>query len=147
MQWIHAKSMADYSALDLYQMLKLRQDIFIIKQECIYNDIDNIDPFCEHLLLKEGDLAIACTRIVPAGKKFDDPSIGRIAVHKRYRKRGIGKEMIQKALAILSTKNAKTVVIEAQSYLLDFYESLGFRQVSDQYLVDGIPHIKMAFRY
>lgn len=147
MQWIHARSMADLSAFDLYQMLKLRQDIFIIEQECIYDDIDNIDPICEHLLLKDGDLTIACTRIVPAGNKFDNPSIGRIAVQKNYRKRGIGKEMIQKALEILSTKNAEIVIIEAQSYLLDFYKSLGFQKVSDRYLVDGIPHIKMIFRY
>ncbi|MDX1640616.1 MAG: GNAT family N-acetyltransferase [Balneolaceae bacterium] len=147
MQWIHALSMDDLSVLDLYKMLKLRQDIFIIEQDCIYDDIDNIDPFCEHLLLKDGNKVIACSRIVPAGKKFDDPSIGRIAVDKNYRGRSLGKKLVQKSLDILSKTNTDAVIIEAQSYLLAFYESLGFQKTSDAYPVDGIPHNKMIYQY
>lgn len=147
MQWIHARSLSDLSPDDLYQMLKLRQDVFIIEQECIYDDIDNIDPLCEHLLLKDGPEVIACSRIVPAKIKFEHPSIGRIAVHKEYRKRGFGKEIVQMALEILAKKNLDTVIIEAQSYLLTFYESLGFQKNSEAYPVDGISHHQMIFRY
>lgn len=148
MQWIHAGSMEEISAPDLYQILKLRQDIFVIEQDCIYQDIDNIDPFCEHLFLKDEDLVIACSRIVPTQKKFDVPSIGRIAVHKKYRKKGLGKELVQRSLDILSKKNnIDSVIIEAQSYLQIFYESLGFKRISEPYDVDGISHIKMNFNY
>lgn len=147
MQWIHARSLDDLSSEDLYKMLKLRQDIFIIEQECIYDDIDNIDLVCEHLLLKDDTDVIACSRIVPENRKFEHPSIGRIAVHKMYRKRGLGKEMVLKALDVIAKKNLNTVIIEAQSYLLDFYESLGFNKISEAYPVDGISHHKMIFRY
>lgn len=147
MQWIHARSLSDLSPDDLYQMLKLRQDVFIIEQECIYHDIDNIDPVCEHLLLKDESDVIACSRIVPEKIKFEYPSIGRITVQKQYRMRGLGKKMVQQALDVLAEKNIDTVIIEAQSYLLTFYESLGFKKISEAYPVDGISHHKMIFRY
>lgn len=147
MQWIHAGSIEELSSHDLYRILKLRQDIFIIEQDCIYADIDDVDFFSEHLYLKDEDLVIACSRIVPAHKKFDVPSIGRIAVHKNYRKKGLGKELVQRSLDILSKKNIDTVIIEAQSYLQAFYESMGFQKSSEPYDVDGISHIKMNFHY
>lgn len=147
MEWIYARSMKEFSANDLYSMLKLRQDIFIIEQKCIYEDIDNIDPKCEHLLVKEDNKIVGCCRIVPASIKFKHPSIGRVAVHKAYRKKGFGKKLVLKSLEILSERNTDSVIIEAQSYLLDFYESLGFTAISEAYPVDGISHHKMIFHY
>lgn len=147
MQLIYAQSLDDLSSMDLYMMLKLRQDIFIIEQDCIYNDLDNYDPLCEHLLLKDGTNVVACARIVPENTKFNQLSIGRVAVHKEYRRQGLGKEMMLKALEVLSKKNIDTVIIEAQSYLMAFYESLGFHKISEAYTVDGISHHKMIYRY
>lgn len=92
MQWIYTTDMQEISAADLYQILKLRQDIFIIEQNCTYNDIDNIDPDSEHIFLKNEEQIIAYSRIVPAGKKFDHPSIGRILVHKSFRNHSEGKD-------------------------------------------------------
>lgn len=143
MQWIHTTDMQEISANDLYQILKLRQDIFIIEQDCIYDDIDNIDPYCEHVFLKNNEQMIAYSRIVPAGKKFKHPSIGRIAIHKSFRGQGYGKEIVQRSLTLLFERGAKAVLLEAQSHLQDFYECLGFEKVSDPYPVDGISHIKM----
>lgn len=147
MKWIHFKNFDDLSTLDLYQMLRLRQDIFIIEQDCVYDDIDDIDPYCEHLLLKDKNNVVGCSRIVPAHKKFEHPSIGRIAIDKKYRGKGLGKKIVQKSIQLLSKKNTETIIIEAQSYLQAFYESMGFEQISESYMVDGIPHIKMNFTF
>lgn len=147
MQWIHAKTMEQLSPLDVYQLLKLRQDIFIIEQECIFYDIDNIDQKSEHLLLKDGTKVIGYSRIVPAGEIFTAPSIGRIAVHKDYRRMGLGKKIVQKSLDILAKEKSNKVIIEAQNYLREFYESLGFVKISDLYPLDGITHIKMSFHF
>lgn len=143
MQWIHASNLQEISADNLYQILKLRQDVFIIEQDCIYNDIDDLDPVSEHIFLKGDKQIIAYSRLVPAGKKFEYPSIGRIVTHKSFRGQGYGKEIIQRSLTILSQRGIKTVVIEAQSHLQKFYESLKFEKISDPYDVDGIMHIKM----
>lgn len=147
MQWIHSEYFENLSPLDLYQILRLRQNVFIIEQECIYNDIDNLDPLSEHLLLKNESDVIGCLRIVPEQIKFDHPSIGRVAVHKEYRRNGLGKELVQRSMDILSKRDTEIVIIEAQRYLKEFYESLGFRQISESYTVDGIPHIKMDFTF
>lgn len=147
MQWIHASNLEEISAGDLYQILKLRQDIFIIEQDSIYSDIDNIDPHSEHIFLKDDENVIAYSRIVPAGKKFDHPSIGRIVVRKSCRGAGFGKEIVQRSLNVLSERGVDTVLIEAQSHLQTFYESLGFKKISAPYPVDGISHIKMKHNF
>lgn len=143
MQWIHATDLEEISARDLYLILKLRQDIFIVEQNCIYEDIDNIDPDSEHVYLKKDKQIIAYSRIVPAGIKFQYPSIGRIVVHKSFRGKGFGKEIVRRSLGLLSEREVATVLIEAQSHLQKFYESLGFRKVSSPYPIDGLSHIKM----
>lgn len=144
MQWIHTSDLHEISANDLYQILKLRQDVFIIEQNCIYEDIDNLDPDSEHIFCKDDDNIIAYSRIVPAGKKFNYPSIGRIVINKSFRGEGYGKEIVQRSLTILSEREVRTVIIEAQNHLRGFYKSLGFEKISAPYEVDGILHIKMA---
>jgi ElaA protein len=128
----------------LYDVLKLRQDIFIIEQECIYNDIDGVDDKSEHLLLFEPDeTLIGYLRIVPAGIKFDEYSLGRIAVKYSYRGRGIGKELIEKGISHVNAYGAQNIRIEAQAHLESFYKNIGFVTVSDIYTVDDIPHLQM----
>ncbi|MDZ7718991.1 MAG: GNAT family N-acetyltransferase [Balneolaceae bacterium] len=147
MKWIHATNLEEISAMELYQILKLRQDVFIIEQQCIYEDIDDIDPYSEHIYLKDGETIVAYSRIVPAGKKFDRPSIGRIVVKRSHRGKGYGLEVVQRCMKILSKRNVDKVLIEAQNYLKAFYESLGFKKISDPYPVDGILHIKMEHTF
>ena len=139
--------MQEVSATDLYQILKLRQDVFIVEQNCIYEDIDDLDPNSEHVFLKNDGKIIAYSRIVPAGMKFEYPSIGRIVINKSHRGKGFGKEIVQKSLNILSERKVKVVLIEAQSHLQRFYETLGFKKISDSYPVDGISHIKMTYEF
>lgn len=139
----HVTEFNNLSPADVYNILKLRQDIFIIEQNCIYDDIDQIDLISEHLMFYDGKTLAAYTRIVPAGAKFDEISIGRIVIHPKYRGEGLGKEIINKSLGILRKREIKCVKIEAQTYLKNFYESFGFNKISDNYDVDGIPHIEM----
>jgi len=137
------KSFDDLSPSLLYQILKLRQDVFIIEQKCIYDDIDNVDPFCTHLCLLENERLIGYARIVPPEKKFKQPSIGRIIVSPESRGYSYGRMIIRESLKIIRSQGAEKTIIEAQHHLKKFYESEGFIKEGPVYDVDGIPHIKM----
>jgi len=139
----HITEFNKLSPADVYNILKLRQDIFIIEQNCIYDDIDGMDLFSEHVMFYDDETLAAYSRIVPAGAKFDEISIGRIIVHPNYRGRGLGKEIVNKSLDILRKRKVNCVMIEAQCYLENFYRSLGFEKISEPYDVDEIPHIEM----
>lgn len=143
MKWKHVNRFEELTPADVYNILKLRQDIFIIEQDCIYEDIDSLDTECEHLMLYDENKLVAYSRIVPAGKKFTSPSIGRIIVAKAYRGDGLGRILVEKSVDILKMAGEQTILIEAQLYLNHFYESIGFITISDPYDIDGIDHIKM----
>lgn len=143
MKWKHIKSFEELSPADVYNFLKLRQDIFIIEQDCIYEDMDSLDFESEHLMLYDRSTLAAYSRIVPAGKKFDQPSIGRITVANQYRRKGVGRELVEKSIEIIREGGHPAILIEAQIYLQNFYESAGFIKISAPYDVDGIEHIKM----
>lgn len=146
MNWFYYKTFSDIPAMHLYALLKLRQDVFIIEQNCIYDDIDGLDPDSFHLLgFVDGRLAVYA-RIVPPGKKFREVSIGRIVVHSNFRNHGYGKEIVQKSLQILKENGQADVRIEAQAHLQKFYESMGFSKVGNEYDVDGIRHIQMILQ-
>jgi len=137
------KKFGELSPRLLYSILKLRQDVFIIEQNCIYDDIDGVDPNCDHLCLLENKELIGYARLVPADNLFTDPSIGRIIVPADKRGHGYGRMVIREALSILHSRGAKNIVIEAQNHLRNYYESEGFIAEGEIYDVDGIPHIKM----
>ena len=101
MQWKHIARFSDFSPSDLYEALKLRQDVFIIEQDCIYGDLDGIDLQSEHLLLFEDGLLAGYSRIVPAGLKFAVPSIGRIVVRHELRGRNLGRKLVKKSIEII----------------------------------------------
>ena len=129
---------------ELYALLKLRCDVFVVEQSCPYPDPDGRDILCHHLMVTEGGALIACLRILPAGLTFDEVSIGRVAVAEDRRGGGIARRMMVKAMAhARSAMGAGPIKISAQEYLTDFYASLGFAAVSDPYLEDGIPHVDM----
>lgn len=144
MTWTLYTSFDDFIPRHLYDVLKLRQDIFIIEQDCIYDDIDGMDNKSEHLLLlNDEDGVIGYLRIVPPYIKFKEHSLGRIAIKKSYRGRELGKELVEKGIDRVRTIGARSIRIEAQAHLEKFYKNIGFSTVSDIYNVDDIPHLQM----
>jgi len=133
------------SALELYQLLQLRQAVFIIEQACIYPDIDNNDEGAVHLLAFDGDVMVGCLRILDRGVTFEEASIGRVVVTKEYRGQGIAQEMMRQAVLFLATERGeKQIKLSAQTYALRVYENVGFVAVGEEYLEDGIPHVDMV---
>jgi ElaA protein len=129
---------------ELYDVLQLRQEVFAVEQNCVYQDIDGKDQKAFHILgYHENDLA-AYTRIFDAGDYFETPSIGRVVVSQKYRNRKWGYDLMEKSIKAIGTVfGKKQITISAQLYLQKFYENLGFVKTSDMYLEDGIPHIQM----
>ena len=126
----------------LYQILKVRQEVFIIEQKCNYLDADEFDQFSYHLMGFKKNKLVAYMRIVREGYIYENMSFGRILVIKEYRKLGIGQSLIEQALSHFA-KFKKVIVLSAQSYLINFYEKYNFEKVGNEYLEDNIPHIKM----
>jgi len=145
MNWKYV-SFDDLSVAELYAILQLRYEVFVIEQNCIYQDADDKDQKSFHLMCWDGDKLVAYCRILPPGLSYKDPSIGRVVSSPAYRDRGYGRKLMK--LAITKTHeqfNCKNITISAQQYLEKFYASLGFVKVSDPYLEDNIPHIQMEF--
>ncbi len=137
----------EMSTRQLYDVLKLRSEIFVVEQECIYLDPDGKDQPAYHLLGYEGDMLAAYTRIFAPGDYMDRASIGRVAVAEACRGRGYGREIMKASLeAVVDILECNEVAISAQAYLRQFYADFGFEISGDEYLEDGIPHIKMLWR-
>ena len=133
----------NFSPIHLYQYLKLRADVFVVEQNCVYPDIDDLDLEAEHLLLFQDEQLIACARIFKPAKN-GSAIIGRVASHIKFRKKGFGHELMKAAHKyILQQYHTTSVEISAQCYLIKFYQSHGYQTIGMQYLEDGIPHIKM----
>ncbi len=140
------KAFKDLSVDELYKILQLRETVFVVEQNCIYNDIDGIDAHCFHLfaLDKETQRFIAYARLVPAKIKFDVPSIGRVISDKNYRGKGLGKALMNKAVdETMQLFKTNSIKISAQTYLLKFYSNLGFKPIGVPYDEDGIEHVDM----
>lgn len=141
------KSFNELTLTELYDMLKLRCAVFVIEQNCNYQDMDDKDQLSWHLIGFEDNKLVACTRILPKGISYPEVSIGRVIVDKACRGTGAGKEIMK--LAIDHAKkvlNADEIVISAQCYLEKFYGDLGFVSEGESYLDDDIPHIKMRLK-
>ena len=125
-------------------MLKLRSHVFVVEQNCVYQDIDGKDQKALHLLGEFKHEIVAYARLFKAGDYFENASIGRVVIHPDYRSKKWGHEMMQQAIsAIEQNFNTKNITISAQLYLKKFYESHDFVQTSEMYLEDDIPHIEM----
>ncbi|MGO4919980.1 GNAT family N-acetyltransferase [Maribacter spongiicola] len=134
----------EFDIHELYNVLQLRSDIFVVEQDCVYLDLDGKDEKAIHVIGLKDAKVVAYTRIFKPGDYFDQASIGRVAVHKEYRKYGYGKVIIQESIqAVKELFNTNEILISAQAYLEKFYNDLGFKTIGDGYLEDGIPHIKM----
>ncbi|MEC3963924.1 GNAT family N-acetyltransferase [Flagellimonas halotolerans] len=138
------KTFEELSTKELYQILRLRSEVFVVEQDCVYQDVDNKDQKALHVIGIKNDGVVAYTRIFKPGDYFDNVSIGRVVVSKNQRKFGLGKQIMQASLATIDQRFPhKAIEISAQSYLLKFYTELGFNAFGEEYLEDGIPHRRM----
>ena len=137
----------DLSPDRLYEILKLRSEVFVVEQKCAYQDLDNKDEKALHLVGEENNKIIAYTRIFKKGDFFKNSSKGRVLVKKEYRNKNYGRKIMKSSIDRLK-KDPKEEKIElsAQKYLLKFYSELGFEKVGEEYLEDNIPHVKMILK-
>ena len=131
---------------ELYGILKLRAEVFVVEQDCAYQDLDGKDSLACHMFLKDGDEVVAVLRILPENVAFEDMAIGRVVVSEKYRGRGIAKKIMKNAIDYITTDlGMDKIRLSGQAYLIRFYEDLGFRKVSDVYLEDGIDHFEFLY--
>ena len=133
-------------SLKIYELIKLRVNVFVVEQNCPYPELDDKDIHAEtrHLTAYNNSQLFAYARLLPAGVSYPEVSIGRFAVEESVRRQGLGSLLMEKSLNEITHiwPNSK-IRMSAQTYLKDFYEKFGFSKVSDEYLEDGIPHIEM----
>lgn len=143
----YVKSFEELTTQELYTILNMRSEVFVVEQNCVYQDIDGKDLESYHAFMHVDDVMTAYLRILPGKVSgMDAPSIGRVVVPLIHRGKGYSRELIRIAKKFVYNELHETsIVISAQLYLLDFYKSLEFNEVGDSYLEDGIPHIKMVY--
>jgi ElaA protein len=144
LNWV-SKHFNDLTPHELYYIIQLRNEVFVLEQNCIYQDADGKDLKAYHLMgFNENGQLMAYTRMLPAGVSFDEPSIGRVVTHADVRRSGAGKELMKRSIiTCYNLFGHQNIRIGAQLYLLSFYESIGFKQIGKVYLEDGIEHIEM----
>lgn len=142
------KHFSELTTNELYDILRLRSEIFVVEQDCVYNDLDGHDKDAIHLFLKKDGQMVAYSRLLKPGSRFQDYSIGRVVVKETERGTGLGIRMMEAAKRyILEKWEADKIKISAQKYLRRFYEDLGFKVITEEYLEDGIPHFGMLLEY
>ncbi|ODS49906.1 MAG: ElaA protein, partial [Halanaerobium sp. 4-GBenrich] len=128
-------------------IIEARVNIFVVEQNCPYKECDNKDQNSFHLYYEKDNEIITYLRIIPAGISYPEISIGRVLVKPEYRKKGLAKKMMEKAISFIKeNSDSKIIKISAQEYVLSLYQNLGFKIVSDRYLEDNIPHYKMIYK-
>ncbi|MBS9461310.1 GNAT family N-acetyltransferase [Flagellimonas sp. 389] len=141
---VGSKTFNELSNKELYDIMRLRSEVFVVEQNCIYQDLDDKDQKALHVFGKKDEKIVAYTRIFKPGDYFDATSIGRVVVAKEERKYGYGKLIMEASLAEISKRFSDVAVeLSAQTYLVKFYTDLGFASYGEEYLEDGIPHIRM----
>ena len=138
------KTFEELSVYELYDILQLRSAIFVVEQDCVYQDLDGKDFKALHIIGKKEGKTVAYTRCFRPGVYFDEASIGRVVVDFKERKYGYGHDIMKASIkAIKDHYNTETIKLSAQTYLKKFYNSHGFFEIGKEYLEDGIPHIAM----
>lgn len=144
LQWT-CKYFDELTVHELYAIIRLRNEVFVVEQDCVFQDADNIDQQCYHLMGFNEDGLVAYTRLVPAGVTYTEMSIGRVVNSPKCRGNGAGKALMQQSIeACYRLFGKQNIKIGAQLYLKKFYEGFGFVQCSEVYDEDGIDHIKMV---
>lgn len=138
------KKFEELDVSELYEIMQARAAVFVVEQECAYQDLDGVDKEAYHVYLRENGELVAYLRVLDKGKRLDEVSVGRVISLKRGL--GIGKRLMRAGLQVAKEKFGATIVkVGAQVQAKGFYESVGFRQVSGEYDEDGIPHIYMIY--
>ena len=138
------KKFKDLSPLELYEILQLRSEVFVVEQDCVYQDIDGNDQKALHIIGTVENKIIAYTRCFRPGDYFKEASIGRVVVKESQRKFKRGNQIMNKSIkAINDHYKTKIIKISAQCYLNKFYTNLQFKSIGEKYLEDGIPHVAM----
>ena len=141
---IHIKNYNELTTEELYSLLQLRSQVFVVEQNCVYQDIDGKDQKSLHVLGKKDNVIVAYSRIFKKGDYFKESSIGRVVVDKKSRHLQYGSQIMQASIeAIQNTFDTKIIKISAQLYLENFYTGFGFKPTGNSYLEDGIPHVAM----
>jgi ElaA protein len=142
-QWI-LKPFEELTPYQVYAILQLRNEVFVVEQNCVFQDADDRDQLAYHLMGFKDNKLMAYTRLLPSGAVYAEASIGRVVTSPLARRSGAGKELMQQSIKTLYHLFGNVPIkIGAQLYLKSFYQSLGFEQISDVYLEDGIEHIYM----
>ena len=138
------KHFTELTTKELYQILTLRSLVFVVEQNCVYLDLDQKDCNCWHLCGWEAEELVAYARVLAPGVSYEEASIGRVVTSPNHRKKGYGRALMKEAIQKTRAQfNTTWIKIGAQCYLINFYESFGFRVSSEEYMEDGIPHIEM----
>lgn len=141
----HIKVFDQLTINELYELLQLRSQVFVVEQNCVYQDVDGKDQKALHVIGTMDGKIVAYTRCFAGGDYFDKASIGRVVVHQDYRKHGLGYKIMEQSIeAVYSHFGEQPIKVSAQVYLSSFYNSLGFKSEGESYLEDGIPHIAMT---
>ena len=141
---LNKKAFQELTTEELYELLRVRSEVFVVEQNCVYQDMDGDDQKSIHLWLTVQGKVVALARVCPAGTHMKEISIGRVVTTERNK--GYGKQIMLHAIdAAIEHFGATVIDIEAQEYAKGFYESVGFRQSSETFMLDGIPHIKMTW--
>ena len=144
---LHKKSFQELTTDELYELLRVRSEVFVVGQNCVYQDLDGDDQKSIHLWLTVAGKVVALARVCPAGTHMKEISIGRVITIATERGKGYGKQIVLHAIdAAVEHFGAQLIDIEAQEYAKGFYEGVGFRQSSDTFVLEGIPHIKMTWK-
>ncbi|HKJ06374.1 MAG TPA: GNAT family N-acetyltransferase [Flavobacteriaceae bacterium] len=142
---ISTKKFTELSLQELYEMLQLRSEVFVVEQNCVYQDIDGKDQKSLHVLGKVNNQIVAYCRIFKSGDYFKYASVGRVVVSPKMRGKNYGHIIFEASVkAIKSFYNEEKIKISAQQYLTKFYNEHNFKQIGDFYLEDGIPHVAMV---
>lgn len=141
---LHQKTFRELTVDELYELLRVRSEVFVVEQDCVYQDLDGDDQSSLHLWLTVDDKVVALARVCPAGTHMKEISIGRVITTERGK--GYGKQIMLHAIdAAVEHFDATRIDIEAQEYARGFYERVGFRQSSEPFMLDNIPHIQMTW--
>lgn len=141
---ITIKTFQELTTKELYDLIQLRVDVFCVEQNCVYQDLDGKDEKAIHIIGKKNNKIIAYTRVFKPGDYFKESSIGRVVVRKDERQHKYGYDIMKASIqAVKEYFNETTIKLSAQTYLRKFYNNLGFKEIGEEYLEDGIPHVAM----
>jgi len=144
---IKTKTFQELTIRELYDILQLRSDVFVVEQDCVYLDIDGKDNKALHVIGTKNNKIVAYTRLFKPGDYFDKASIGRVVVLESERAHKYGYDIMNASIEAIKTFYNETIIkLSAQVYLKHFYNNLGFKEIGEEYLEDDIPHILMALK-